>query len=94
MSLYVLRNRVTGQFAMRSCMGQRDGNFSDDPADAKEFHSYGDCADFGQNFDDDWHPEDLFPDQHVPVSVSFAPGARCSDLDEHPFSGAVSAGDY
>ena len=25
------------------------------------------------------------------VSVSFAPGARCSDLDAHPFSGAVSA---
>lgn len=27
-------------------------------------------------------------------TASFAPGAHCSDLDAHPFSGVVSAGDY
>lgn len=26
--------------------------------------------------------------------VLYAHGARCSDLDDHPFSGAISAGDY
>jgi len=28
------------------------------------------------------------------VKATFAPGARCGDLDDHPFSGAISAGDY
>lgn len=28
------------------------------------------------------------------VRVSYSPGARCGELDDHPFSGAVSAGDY
>lgn len=27
-------------------------------------------------------------------TASFASGARCSDIDAHPFSGAVSAGDH
>jgi hypothetical protein len=27
-------------------------------------------------------------------SAEYAPGARCSELDDHPFSGAISAGDY
>ena len=28
------------------------------------------------------------------VRVVDMPGARCGDLDDHPFSGAISAGDY
>ena len=92
MQMYVLINRVTGLFAARECTGQHDGRFSDDIADAKEFYSYGAAADFGQNFDDTWQPEAVF-DNHV-ASASFAPGARCSDLDAHPFSGVTSAGEY
>lgn len=28
------------------------------------------------------------------VKVSYAPGARCSDLDSHAFSGSVTTADY
>lgn len=92
MNIYVLRNQQTSEFATRNCVGQHDGRFSDGVADAKEFDTFGECADYGQNFDDNWQPMALFDD--APRSVSFAPGARCSDLDAHPFSGAISAGDY
>jgi hypothetical protein len=27
-------------------------------------------------------------------TVFYGPGARCSEIDDHAFSGAVSAGDY
>ena len=92
MNIYVLANRSTGKIAGRDCTGQHDGLFVDDVADAREFATYGEAAEFGQNFDDNWQPEALFDD--APRSASFAPGARCSDLDEHPFSGAVSYGEY
>lgn len=28
------------------------------------------------------------------VKATFAPGAHCGDLDDHSFSGAISAGEY
>ena len=93
MNIYVLMNRETRMVATRDCMGQHDGKFSDDVADAKEFSSYGEASDYGQNFDDNWQPEALF-DEQPNVMVEFMSGARCSELDDHPFSGAVSAGDY
>lgn len=93
MNIYVLHNRKSGLFAARNCRGQHDGNFSDDVADAKEFATYAETADYGQNFDDDWQPEALF-DERPTVVVEFAPGARCSDLDDHAFSAKISAGDY
>ncbi|MGB3833759.1 MAG: hypothetical protein WA975_18060 [Mesorhizobium sp.] len=92
MNIYVLTNRKTGLLAAHDCMGQHDGRFCDDVALAKEFGTYGECAEFGQNFDDNWQPEALFDER--PYSASFAPGARCSTLDEHPFSGSIGAGDY
>lgn len=92
MNIYVLINRETGLLAARDCMGQYDGRFCEDVADAREFPSYGDCAEYSQNFDDNWQPEALFDER--PFSASLAPGARRSTLDEHPFSGAISAGDY
>ena len=92
MNIYVLVNRSTGIFAGRDCAGQHDGRFVDDVADAREFATYGEAAEFGQNFDDNWQPEALFDD--APRTASFASGARRSDLDAHPFSGAVNAEDY
>lgn len=92
MNIYVLMNRSNGLFAMRDCMGEHDGRFSDDVADAKEFDTFGACADYSQNFSDGWQPEALFDEQ--PVSPVFAPNALCGDLDGHPFSGAICAGEY
>lgn len=33
-------------------------------------------------------------DEFRKVKVAFSKGSRCSEIDEHPFSGAVSAVDY
>ena len=59
---FVLFNEAKKVFAGQSCAGQHDGKFVSDVADAKEFSSYGDAADFGQGFDDEWNPVDLFAD--------------------------------
>lgn len=60
MNIYILMNRRTRMVAARNCMGEHDGNFSHDIADAMEFATYGEASDYGQNFSDDWQPEALF----------------------------------
>lgn len=57
---YLLRNSVTGLFAAHDCAGQHDGKFTDDPANVKEFATYGEASDYSQNFDDNWQPEPMF----------------------------------
>jgi hypothetical protein len=63
MGLYVLMNEQTGQYATMSCVGQHDGKFSDDIADAKEFDSFGAAADYSQNFGPEWHVETIMSDE-------------------------------
>jgi hypothetical protein len=71
-NIYVLCNRETRQIARYDCLGEHDGKFTDDPADAKEFSTYGECAEFGQNFGGNWEPESLFSEQ--PQSVVMPDG--------------------
>ena len=62
-NVYILQHETTGQYATMSCIGQHDGKFSDDVADAKEFASYGEAADYSQNFDNNWIVVPLYADQ-------------------------------
>lgn len=78
MSSYVLFNRSTKQFAARGCQGQHDGKFSQDIGDAFEFPTFGECADFGQNFDDSWQPMAT----HLPAPQVDCDDAIAAALDE------------
>jgi len=78
MTSYVLTNRKSRLMARADCIGQHDGKFTDDVGDAKEFDTFGQCADFGQNFDDDWHPEPT----HLPVPPIDCNVAIANALDE------------
>jgi hypothetical protein len=58
--MYLLRNTVTGEFAHFASSGQHDGLTTDNVSDAREFDSYGEAAEFNQNFGPEWTVCDPF----------------------------------
>lgn len=78
MTSYVLLNRRTKLLARRDSVGEHDGLVTDDVGDAKEFATYGEASDYGQNFGADWQPEPT----HLPVPAIDCNAAIARALDE------------
>ncbi len=74
---YVLQNRRTRLMAHYNSAGQHDGLVTDDVGDAKEFATFGECAEYSQNFDDEWQPEST----HSPVPYVDYGDALTRELD-------------